>query len=257
MKTLQLIIKERLAVITLDRGKANPINLEMLTELIEAVKALDADDEVGALVITGKENFFSAGVDLMEVYSYNQEQSKEYWTQFLLFQSILAGIKKPVVAAITGHSPAGGCIIALCTDYRVMAKGPYIIGLNEVPVGIVVPESVFQLYAFWLGKAKAYRYLLEGKLLNVADALADGLIDEIAEPADVLEIAELKARAMMKLNPKTWQQTKLNLRRELIGKLTGDNTATLEKMMDHWWSAETRAALEKMIEKLAKPAKSN
>ena len=257
MKTLQLNIKDRLAVITLDRGKANPINLEMLTELIETVKALDADDEVGALVITGKENFFSAGVDLIELYGYDREQSKVFWTQFLQMSSILAAFKKPLVASITGHSPAGGCIIALCADYRIMAQGPYIIGLNEVPVGIVVPESVFQLYSFWLGKAKAYRYLLEGKLLNVTDALADGLIDEIAEPANVLEIAERKAQGFMKSNPLTWQQTKVNLRGELLGKLSGDNSAALDKMLERWWSAETRTALEKMIEKLAKPAKTN
>jgi 3,2-trans-enoyl-CoA isomerase len=257
MKTLQLLIKERLAIITLDRGKANPINLEMLTELIETVKTLDADDEVGALVITGKENFFSAGVDLIELYGYDSGRSKLFWTQFLQMSGTLAAFKKPFVAAITGHSPAGGCIIALCADYRVMAQGPYIIGLNEVPVGIVVPESVFQLYSFWLGNAKAYRFLLEGKLLNVTDALAEGLIDEVAEPADVLEIAERKARGFMMANPLTWQQTKLNLRSELIAKLTGDNSAALDKLLERWWSAETRTSLEKMIEKLAKPAKSN
>jgi enoyl-CoA hydratase/carnithine racemase len=208
-------------------------------------------------VIIGKENFFSAGVDLIELYDYNEEQSRHFWSKFLQTIGVLAAFKKPFVTAITGHSPAGGCIIALCSDYRVMAKGDFVIGLNEVPVGIIVPETVFHLYSFWLGKAKAYRYLLEGKLLKADEALANGLVDELTEPALVFDVAEKRARTMMSINPNTLQQTKLNLRRELLSVLQADNNDILDKMTAHWWSNETRSSLHRMVEKLTKPVKNN
>jgi enoyl-CoA hydratase/carnithine racemase len=257
MENIQLERKDRLALLTLNRGRANAINTQLLLELKAAVQELDADNEIGGLVIAGKENFFSAGVDLIDVFRYNEEQTREFWTEFLAFQAVLAGFKKPFVTAITGHSPAGGCIIALCSDYRVMAKGDFIIGLNEVPVGIIVPDSVFELYSFWIGRAKAYRFLLEGKLLKADEALANGLIDELAEPSEVIAAAGAKARALMSINPVTWQQTKLNLRRELLDSLRANNTRMLDGMIKHWWSDETRTSLQKMIDKLTKPAKVN
>ncbi len=255
METLQINIKDKLAVITLDRGRANPVNLEMLTDLISAVKDIEANDEVGGMIITGKEGFFSAGIDLIEVYGYNEQQSKAFWTNFLQMQATLVAFKKPYVAAITGHSPAGGCIIAMGADYRVMAEGPFIIGLNEIPVGIIVPDSVFQLYSFWIGKRKAYQYLLEGKLLNVNEAYNDGLIDVVADATEVLTLAEQKVRGYMKLNATTWSQSKLNLRKELLSHVQADSSALLDKMLQQWWSAETRFILQKVINKLTKPVK--
>lgn len=256
MNTFQLIIRDKLAIITLNRGRSNPINAEMITELITAVKDLEADDNIGGLIITGKEGFFSAGIDLMEVYNYNEEESKDFWTSFMLMQKVLVNFKKPFITAITGHSPAGGCIIALCSDYRVMASGQYIIGLNEIPVGIIVPDTVFHLYAFWLGSRKAYQYLLEGKLLTVDDAVKEGLIDEVCAAEDVLASAEKKVRAYMKLNPATWSQSKMNFRKELSEKLQGDNSAALSRMLQQWWAPETRATLKKIIDKLMNPVKS-
>lgn len=255
MKTLYLSINNKLAVVTLNRGRSNPINAEMVAELTAAVKEMEADDAVEGLIITGKEGFFSAGIDLMEVYHYDEQQSKDFWTNFLLMQATLVNFKKPFVAAITGHSPAGGCIIALCADYRIMANGNYRIGLNEIPVGIIVPDAVFHLYAFWLGKRKAYQYLLEGKLLKTEEALLDGLIDEACEPASVLAAAEQKIRFYMKMNPATWQQSKLNLRKELSNKMQADHSETLNKMLVKWWLPETRLSLQKVIEQLTKTVK--
>lgn len=256
MNTLQLTIRDNLAIITLDRGRSNPINTEMITELISSVKDIDANDNIAGLIITGKEGFFSAGIDLMEVYNYNEEQSKDFWTSFMLMQTVLINFKKPFVTAITGHSPAGGCIIALCSDYRVMASGQYIIGLNEIPIGIIVPDTVFHLYAFWLGSRKAYQCLLEGKLLAVEDALKDGLIDEVCAAEDVLASAEKKVRAYMKLNPATWSQSKMNFRKELSEKLQVDQSAALNRMLQQWWAPETRLTLQKIIDKLVNPVKS-
>ena len=155
-----------------------------------------------------------------------------------------------MVTAITGHSPAGGCIMAICCDYRVMAEGDYIIGLNEVPVGIIVPDIVFHLYSFWIGERLAYQSLLTGKLFKTAEALSVGLVDEVCPAENVLAAAESKVRAYMKLNPVTWSQTKLNLRKELLNKTAADQSSTLDIMLKQWWAPETRHGLQKMIENL-------
>jgi enoyl-CoA hydratase/carnithine racemase len=250
MNTLQLSISDKLATITLDRGRSNPINAEMVAELSVLIKGLENDDEIGGVMLTGKENFFSAGLDLIEVYDYDQDKCRQFWIDFLNLQTALIGFKKPMVAAITGHSPAGGCVLALCCDYRVMAAGKFVIGLNEIPVGIVVPDSIFYVYSFWMGKRKAYQYLLEGKLLQVDEALKDGLIDEVCEAAEVLTTAEQKVRTYMKFNPATWSQSKLNLRRELMAQITVDNSRALETMLKQWWSPATRQTLQFIIQNL-------
>ncbi len=257
MSTFQLTVSEKLAVITLDRGRSNPINHQMVKELQEAIANLESDDNIGGVILTGKEGFFTSGVDLIEAYGYDREQSKQFWNDFLTLQATLASFKKPLVAAISGHSPAGGCVLAICCDYRVMVEGNFIIGLNEIPVGIVVPDFIFSLYAFWLGERKAYQNLLEGRLFNVDDAHASGLIDEVCMQDNLLATAEKKIRTYMKLNPVTWSQSKLNLRRELIAKFKPNQTNTLNIMIEQWWAPETRQGLEMIIQNLKSKSTAN
>ncbi|SEP39628.1 enoyl-CoA hydratase/isomerase family protein [Mucilaginibacter sp. OK283] len=250
MSTFQTTIQDKLVVITLDRGRSNPINHQMVKELTDCIHKLENDDNVGGVILTGKEGFFSSGIDLIEAYDYDQEQSRGFWIDFLVLQNTLTAFRKPMVAAISGHSPAGGCILAICCDYRVMAAGKFVIGLNEVPVGIIVPDSVFNLYSFWLGRRKAYQYLLEGKLLQVDEALEAGLIDEISAPDSLMKAAVKKITVYMKLNPVTWSESKLNLRKQLISKLKTDQTRTLNKMLEQWWAPATRQGLQMMIQNL-------
>lgn len=250
MNTIQVTIKDKVAVLTLDRGRSNAINSEMVSELFQMVRNVESDDHVAGLIITGKEGFFSAGLDLIELYDYGEEQIRQFWIDFLNLVTAMASFRKPMVAAISGHSPAGGCVLALCCDYRVMAEGTYIIGLNEVPVGIIVPETIFHLYAFWLGSAPAYRYMLEGKLMHVEEALAAGLIDELVNPESILHAAERQIRKYIQLDAKTWQQSKVNMRADLLSKVSSDQTTMLEIMLKQWWSPGTRSILKTIIQNL-------
>jgi len=252
MNTINVTIKDRLALITLNRGKSNALNGEMITELTDMLHNIEHDANIGGVIITGRENFFSAGLDLIELYRYNEEEIKSFWHLFLDFTAKITAFKKPMVAAINGHSPAGGCVIALACDARVMAEGKFIIGLNEVPVGIIVPDSIFHLYAFWLGKANASRSLLEGKLFSPEEALQIGLVDELVNPASIMTAAERKIRKYMALEPNTWQQSKLNIRKELIAATAVDQQQTLEAVLAQWWAPSTRNLLKMIIDNLQK-----
>lgn len=250
MKTIEVTVKDRLAMITFNRGKSNSLNREMVSELTDMLVNIDNDPNIGGAILTGKENFFSAGLDLIELYNYDEAEAKSFWDLFLNFIAKITSFKKPLIAAINGHSPAGGCVIALACDARIMAEGKYIIGLNEVPVGIIVPNSIFNLYAFWLGKAHATRSLLEGKLFNPEEALNIGLVDELVKPESILTAAERKARKYMAYEGNTWSQSKLNIRRELIQSTSADQSADLEVMLKQWWSPSTRAILKTIIDSL-------
>jgi len=252
MKTIEVTIKDRLAIISLNRPKSNSLNREMVVELTDMLNNIETDQNIGGAIITGKEHFFSAGLDLIELYNYNEEEAKSFWHLFLNFVAKITSFKKPLIAAINGHSPAGGCVIALACDARVMAEGKYIIGLNEVPVGIIVPNSIFSLYSFWLGKADATRSLLEGKLFHPEEALAIGLVDELVKPESILTAAERRARKYMAYERNTWSQSKLNIRKELIESTSVDQSADLEVMLKQWWSPSTRAILKTIIDSLQK-----
>jgi enoyl-CoA hydratase/carnithine racemase len=252
MNTIKVSIKDRLAIITMNRGKSNALNREMITELNDMLTNIDADPAIGGAMICGQENFFSAGLDLIELYNYNEDEVRSFWRLFFQFSANLTVFKKPLVAAINGHSPAGGCVIALACDARVMAEGKFIIGLNEVPVGIIVPHSIFELYAFWIGKATAARSLLEGRLFSPEEALQVGLIDEVVRPESILTAAERKARKYMAFESNTWQQSKRNIRQELIRNISADQTQTLELMLEQWWSPATRGILKTIIDNLQK-----
>lgn len=252
MNTINVTIKDRLALITLNRGKSNALNRELITELSDMLHNISNDDNIKGVIITGREHFFSAGLDLIELYGYNEEEAKSFWHLFLDFTAKIIAFKKPLVAAINGHSPAGGCVIALACDARVMAEGKYIIGLNEVPVGIIVPESIFKLYSFWLGKGNAARSLLEGKLFSPEEALEIGLVDELVNPDSIMTAAERKIRKYMALEQNTWQQSKLNIRKELIGATSADQAETLEAMLKQWWAPSTRSILKMIIDNLQK-----
>jgi 3,2-trans-enoyl-CoA isomerase len=250
MNTIKVTIKDHLSIITLDRGKSNAMNGEMITELDDILKNIAGDPGISGAIITGKDHFFSAGLDLIELYSYSEEEAESFWHKFLNFTATITSFKKPLVAAINGHSPAGGCVIALACDYRIMAEGKFIIGLNEVPVGIIVPQSIFALYSFWIGQANAARSLLEGKLFNPEEALTIGLIDEIVNPASILTAAERKIRKYMAMERNTWEQSKLNIRKNLIAATSADHSEALAEMLKQWWSPATRSILKTIIENL-------
>lgn len=252
MNTIKVTIKDHLALITLDRGRSNALNREMITELNDMMNSISADQNIAGVIITGKENFFSAGLDLIELYGYSEEEAESFWHLFLDFTANITAFRKPLVAAINGHSPAGGCVIALACDYRIMSEGKAIIGLNEVPVGIIVPGSIFSLYSFWIGTAHATRSLLEGKLFSPEEALKIGLVDELINPESILTAAERKIRKYMAMERNTWEQSKLNIRKDLIAATRANQTEALAIMLKQWWAPTTRNILKTIIDNLQK-----
>ncbi len=250
MDFIKETVDERIAHIYLDRGKSNAIDQQMLEELMHTLTATQQNPAIEGIILHGKEGFFSAGLDLIALYGYNEGEVRQFWHTFMDFIRMFVAFDKPAVAAINGHSPAGGCVLAICCDCRIMAEGDYVIGLNEVPVGIIVPNAIFHLYSFWLGQATAYRYLLEGKLLNPQEALQVGLVDKVVTARSIRTAAERQLRIYTQYERNTWRQSKLNMRQTLITALETSQEETIEAVLKQWWSPATRSILKTIIDNL-------
>ena len=243
--------KKEYAVVTLCRDKANVLNAAMVTEIRRVFKELSQDQTVRGVVLTGQPDFFSAGLDVIELFDYDKAEIKEFFISFLTMFKEMVSFPKPMVAAISGHSPAGGCVMALSADYRIMADGPkYVIGLNEVAVNILIADMIPIVYSFWIGHRKAHQYLLEGRLLSVQEALDVGLIDEALPADEVLPKAETYLSKILQANQDILEGTKAALRRELIERMDMDLENYADQNMSIWWDPEVRSRMAFFVETL-------
>ena len=253
MNTISITRKHNYAILQLNRGKVNAINHLMVQEIRSAIASFHEDSEVKGVILTGIPHFFTAGLDVIELYSYNKEQITAFFADFGGMFIDLVTFKKPLVAALTGYAPAGGCVMAIACDYRVMAKGDrYTIGLNEMAVSIQISKNLTDAYAFWLGSGSAYKYILEGKLLKVDEALKAGLIDDAVVLEDVLPTAEKQMQKYLSFHGEIFKSTKAKLRQDWLSKLEKDAEKSLEEASTMWWDPEVRARMEAFVERLQK-----
>jgi len=248
MNTLEVDYKEAYAIVKMNRGKVNAINFEMVQDLRDIFHKLEENPEVKGVIITGQPNYFSAGLDLIELFQYDKPQMTDFFVSFGSLYQELVQFKKPFISAITGHSPAGGTVLAVTSDNRYMAEGDkYVIGLNEVAVNIQISQNLTEVYAFWMGDGLASRYILEGKLLSGKEALAAGLVDELLPLEEVLPRAEKQMQLYMRADQEILKNTKAKLRKHLWDKLDLKAEDSLKEANELWWKPEIRAKMEAYV----------
>ena len=153
--------------------------------------------------------------------------------------------------AINGHAPAGGCVLALCCDYRVMAAGEYRIGLNETQVGLVAPEGVQRLLRRAVGSNRAERLLVMGELVEAERALQIGLVDELADIDDVATRAREWLRQLLALPREAMLQTRRIARADLMEAMQPEHIQ-LERFVEAWSAPGTQNALRALVARLGK-----
>ena len=143
MEHIQSERNGNLAILILSRGKANALNYALVEELCGAVAAAAADDSVRGLVIASdRPRFFSSGFDIREVFGYDREGMAAFFGRFIDLYESLYNFPKPVVAALSGHTFAGGAILAIACDFRIMAEGDFGFALNEVNLGLALTPTI-------------------------------------------------------------------------------------------------------------------
>lgn len=253
MNSLELTKKHDYTIVQMNRGKVNAINHEMVQELRKAFRDFENDTAIKGVILTGQPHYFSAGLDLIELIQYNEVQINDFFTTFSTLYLELQQFSKPFISAITGHAPAGGCVLSITSDNRFMAAGDdYRIGLNEVAVSVQISQNIVDGYTFWLGEGLASRYILEGKLLTGAEAISAGLVDALVPLDDLLEHSERKMQHYLQADQEIWRNTKKKTRKHLLEKLDLKAENSFREAARLWWKPEIRAKMETYVQSFSK-----
>ena len=243
--------------IRLARAPVNALDTDLCRALIEALNAA-LDHGVRGIVLAGNPKIFSAGMDVPYLMSLGDDRKAllDAWQAFFGAARTLAESRVPGVAAITGHAPAGGCVLALCCDYRVMARSadparPFALGLNETQVGLVVPEGIQRLMRRVVGTYRAERLLVAGEMVAAERAFEIGLVDELADQDNVVARAVVWLQHLLGLPHQPMLQTRALARRDLVEALD-PSLIQLERFVDAWHAPDTQAALRALVDKLKK-----
>ncbi len=180
--------KGRVGLITFNRAKAlNALNAALIAELEQALDSFEADDEVGAIVITGNDKAFAAGADIKEM----QDKTfiDAYLGDFITRDwERIAACRKPVIAAVAGYALGGGCEIAMMCDF-ILAADNARFGQPEITLGTMPGAGGTQRLARLAGKSKAMEMCLTGRMMDAEEAERIGLVSRIVPVADLVEEA--------------------------------------------------------------------
>lgn len=237
MQHLEIFDDSDVRVVQLSRGKANALNLVMVEELIGAMLRIGEDARVRAMVFSSAApGFFCAGFDVLEVFAYEPDAMRHFFSRFMtLFHHVL-WMPKPVVGALSGHAYAGGAFLALACDVRIMAEGEFGFALNEINFGAILPASLRHAMIATVGHREAARIILTGEGVRPERALVTGLADEVVPTDKVLPRALHHARALAQ---KPQGAFAFNKRALLVDAgHTDAESESLDDFVDQWFSRE-------------------
>lgn len=238
-----------IALLKLQEGKANAMSADVLDAIERLVDGFEAGP-ARAAVLTGYERFFSAGLALPLLIDLDRPAMRRFITRFGQVMLRVFSCPRPIVAAVNGHAIAGGCVLALQCDWRIMVDGDARIGLNETQLGIGLPSSVLRPLELAVPAASLVPIAYEGRLFAPGEAHALGLVHELAPAAELERRAIERARALGAVPAAALAQVKLGLRRPTMQAIAAQAAEETERWLDTWFSTEARARLGEAVAKL-------
>jgi enoyl-CoA hydratase/carnithine racemase len=243
---LEIIDHGAIREIRLMRPPVNALNPEFVGLQTQALQEATACSD--AIVLSGSPGIFSAGLDVVELLPFGRSQMRDFWQAFFDMLQTIACSPVPVAAAITGHAPAGGAVISLMTDYRVMSRGRYKIGLNETRVGLVIPRLLQDAMATLVGPRAAEKMIVAGALVPPDEALQIGLVDALEDDHETVighavqwceDLLALPRRAML------GNRAIARARYQRVFELHRDEG--VEAITNGWFSEETQTELNTLV----------
>jgi enoyl-CoA hydratase len=250
-----LIERERrgaVEVVRLAKPPVNAMDLE-LTRAIDAAFAELAEDGSCAVVLTGAGRAFSAGVDLLRLVGEGERYAREFLPAMEACFLRLFAFEKPVVAAVNGHAIAGGCILAMAADERVMVAERAGIGVPELLVGVVWPVLPLEIVRYALPDQRGAELVTSGRTLDPAEARAIGLVEELAPAEALLARALARAERLAAMPAESFRRAKLLMRGPALERAERAQREHGRAIQDSWASPETaeriRAYMERTVGK--------
>jgi enoyl-CoA hydratase len=243
--------RDGIAIVTLAHGKANALDTEFCAALTKAFVKLKGA-KARAVVLTGQDRIFSAGVNLIRA----RDGGPRYIRKFLpvlnkMFDTVFH-FPKPVVAAINGHAIAGGCVLACCADFRLMAQEAGRMGITELLVGLPFPALAFEVMRFVAMPPDLPALLYTGETFAPLDAIDRGLIDEIVEPSALLDRAVEAAQRLAALSPQAFAMTKQQIRLDVTERMKKDGRRIDAAVTKIWASPKATETIRAYVARTLK-----
>ncbi|MER1955085.1 short-chain-enoyl-CoA hydratase [Desemzia incerta] len=212
--TLLLEKKNGIGTLTINRPKnLNALNKEVLEELTQVLKAIEKDEDIHVLIVTGAgEKAFVAGADIKEMKDKNAIEGRDFSTLGNAAFSQLENLRQPTIAAVNGFALGGGCELAMSCDIRIGSVNAKF-GQPEVGLGITPGFGGTQRLSRLVGLAKAKELIYTAKTINANEAMSIGLLNQLVEAGDLIAEAEKMAQAIMKQSPLAVEASKKAINR--------------------------------------------
>lgn len=257
MSGVQRIEHGAVVELRLARAPVNALDPTLCNDVLPALRDALADGARG-IMLSGGPKVFSAGLDVPFLLSLGDDRAalKAAWEAFFDAARAIAESPVPIVAALAGHAPAGGCVLALCCDYRVMSAGPDVerpfrIGLNETQVGLAAPEGIQRLLRRVVGAHRAERMLVAGEMVEAERALRYGLVDELVDVDSVDTRALSWLQQVLALPSEAMLETRRIARADVSAALQPQHIE-LDRFIEAWFAPPTQVALRALVAKLGK-----
>jgi 3,2-trans-enoyl-CoA isomerase len=243
MDFIELQRDDAIATVRLRRGKVNALNGTVVDQIRDVLNTLAGDPRVKSIVLTGSGKFFSFGFDIPEFLAFTPEQFTAYLTNFTDLYTSIFLYPKPIVAALNGHTIAGGCMLALACDYRVMVNDKAKIGLNEIGFGSSVFAGSTEMLRFWVGSATATTVLVSGSMYLAEEAKSLDLVQEVAVESELMDKAYKVASDLASKSLPAFASIKSLLRRSVVEEMRRREQESIKEFVDIWYSEATWANL--------------
>jgi len=238
-----------IATVSMNKAPVNSLNTELIQELAQTVT--DTEKKAKAIVLTSGCGVFCAGLDITEMYQPDPARLGVFWGSLQDLWIASYGCKIPMTAAINGHSPAGGCLLAMTCDYRAMVGPKFSIGLNETQLGIVAPFWFKDTMVNTIGTRQTELALMLGTLFTAEQALKIGLVDEVVADRDaVLAAANKVALQLSRIPSEARHVTKMLMREPTLEKLTRDKQADIQHFTNFITQPEIQKPMGRYLEAL-------
>jgi enoyl-CoA hydratase/carnithine racemase len=247
---IQIETAGEVAIVRLCLGITNPLSADLVARLADAIRTIGADSTLRGLVLTScNDRFFSIGFDLPRLIGLAQADFATFFRAFNLMCLDLYTLPKPTAAAISGHATAGGCILALCCDYRFIVEGRKLIGLNEIRLGVPVPYAADRILREAVGSRKARLVVESGDFYSPESALELGLVDEVVPGQELVRRATERVRALGSMPGGAFAEIKRSRTEVVERQVRSRFDETDRAFVECWYSQPAR---ERLTEALGK-----
>ncbi len=241
---------KNIAIVKLNNGVTNALNLDFIQEISNNIQKLEKDKSIKGLIITSENNkFFSIGFDLPQLNQLNDEGLKLFYHTFNQLSLDLYKIPKPIIAAITGHAIAGGCILAICCDYRFIADERKLMGLNEIKLGLPVPYPSDCILRQLVGPKNAQEIVYTGEFYEPNKSLEMGLVDVVLPMDQVLPKAIEKVKLLCEMSGDAFEIIKNNRVEKVVEMIKNNLEEKQQNFLRCWKLDDTQKLIKEAIKK--------